>query len=109
MSYKYHFNIIIGSYISWDISKDGEKPSNEPVTTYGPFPCKAIPKVLCQNLNGSPLIAFSGGLPRASYNDKSTVTLIHNTKHVVFDFTSKVFKVLSKIGTRNKFLLILGD
>lgn len=79
-----------GSYISWDISKDGEKPSNEPVTTYGPFPCKAIPKVLCQNLNGSPLIAFSGGLPRASYNDKSTVTLIHNTKHVVFDFTSKV-------------------
>ncbi|KAK4874231.1 hypothetical protein RN001_013591 [Aquatica leii] len=77
-----------GSYMTWELSD--EDKINEPITTYGPFPCKAIPKIIRRNLNGSPLIAFSGGLPRASYNDKYTVTAVHDSKHVVFDFTSKV-------------------
>ncbi|KAF5287521.1 hypothetical protein FQA39_LY04149 [Lamprigera yunnana] len=77
-----------GSYMTWELSD--EDKINVPTTTYGPFPCKAIPKIIRRTLKGLPLIAFSGGLPRASYNDKYTVTAIHDTKHVVFDFTSKV-------------------
>ncbi|XP_031353819.1 lethal(2) giant larvae protein isoform X1 [Photinus pyralis] len=78
-----------GSYVSWDLTDD-DKPMTEPITTYGPFPCKAIPKIIKCNLKDSPFVAFSGGLPRSSYNDKFTVTAIHNDRHVVFDFTSKV-------------------
>ncbi|XP_018324100.2 uncharacterized protein LOC108736234 [Agrilus planipennis] len=78
-----------GSYVTWEIT-NGEKPLSDPVTTYGPFPCKAIPKLLRRQLQGHPLIVFSGGLPRASYSDKYTVTAMHDSKHVVFDFTSKV-------------------
>lgn len=37
------------------------------------------------------LIIFSGGMPRASFGDRNTVTvMIKEKKHVVFDFTSKV-------------------
>lgn len=36
------------------------------------------------------MMVFSGGMPRASYGDHHTVTVMHGTRHVVFDFTSKV-------------------
>lgn len=92
-----HFNslVILGSYIIWDI--DDEKPGSEPVTTYGPFPCKCISKIIKKEQ----LIVFSGGLPRASYGEKFTVSVLNEHKHVVFDFTSKV-KFIS-----NSFLLVL--
>lgn len=77
----------------WSVDQP-EKPIEDPVTTYGPFPCKAIPKILSTQLNSKRLIAFSGGLPRASYGDKYTVSCIHDSKHVVFDFTSKVIDFL---------------
>lgn len=73
----------------WNVDQS-DKPCEDPVTTYGPFPCKAIPKVLTRQFDDKRLIAFSGGLPRASYGDKYTVSCIHDAKHVVFDFTSKV-------------------
>ena len=40
---------------------------------------------------------FSGGMPRASYGDRHTVSVQQGPKHTVFDFTSKVvdFVVLS--------------
>ena len=82
------YNFIAGSYMAWDL--EDEQQNGDPVTTYGPFPCKAIPKVIVKELNGQPLIAFMGGLPRASYSDKHTVSVIHDSKHVVFDLTSKV-------------------
>jgi lethal(2) giant larvae protein len=34
-----------GSYAIWDVSV-GERPSEEPTTLYGPFPCKAVTKLL---------------------------------------------------------------
>ena len=74
--------------MAWDL--DENKPSNEPVTTYGPFACRAIPKIVRRELNGKPLIVFSGGLPRSSGSDKYTVSVIHDEQHVAFDFTSKV-------------------
>lgn len=83
----------------WGVEQ-AEKPIEEPVTTYGPFPCKAIPKILTTQLNESRLIVFNGGLPRASYGDRYTVSCIHDTRHVVFEFTSKVIDFLF-IDTRS--------
>lgn len=77
----------------WSVDQP-EKPIEDPVTTYGPFPCKAIPKILTTQLNTNRLVVFSGGLPRASYGDKYTVSCINDNKHVVFDFTSKVIDFL---------------
>lgn len=37
-----------------------------------------------------PFLIFSGGMPRASYSDRYTITTMHGESHVVFDFTSKV-------------------
>lgn len=49
-------------------------------------------------------VIFSGGMPRASYNDKNTVSIIQGTpengKHHVLDFTSKVIDFLV-IAPRN--------
>jgi lethal(2) giant larvae protein len=36
------------------------------------------------------LVVFGGGMPRASYSDRHTVTIMKGDKHVVFDFTSRV-------------------
>nr|CAH7738666.1 unnamed protein product [Callosobruchus chinensis] len=78
-----------GSYMEWDIDQS-EKPCGEPVTTYGPYSCRAIPKLLTRTLNDEQLLVFAGGLPRATYSDKYTVSVIHGEKHVAFDFTSKI-------------------
>ncbi|XP_015837731.1 lethal(2) giant larvae protein homolog 1 isoform X3 [Tribolium castaneum] len=77
-----------GSYMVWDL--DQNKPMQDPVTTYGPFACRAIPKIIRRELRGKPLIVFSGGLPRSSGSDKYTVSVIHDEQHVAFDFTSKI-------------------
>ncbi|KRT85566.1 hypothetical protein AMK59_1411 [Oryctes borbonicus] len=80
-----------GSYMEWQLNGDDENSKDsEAITTYGPFPCKAIPKIIRKELNGNPLIAFCGGLPRASYGDKNTVSVIHKNQHITFDLTSKV-------------------
>ncbi|XP_022916419.1 lethal(2) giant larvae protein isoform X2 [Onthophagus taurus] len=85
-----------GSYLTWELSdyNDEDNPLPEPTTTYGPFPCKAIPKIIRKELNDQPLIVFSGGLPRASYSDKHTVSVVHDTKHVTFELTSKIIDFL---------------
>lgn len=81
-----------GSYVVWCI--ESSEPVEEPITVYGPFPCKAITKIQwckCADDNDEDLIVFSGGMPRASYSDRNTVTIQQGTnKHVVLDFTSKV-------------------
>ncbi|XP_044758533.1 lethal(2) giant larvae protein isoform X2 [Coccinella septempunctata] len=77
-----------GSHMKWNI-EETVKP--EPNTPYGPFPCRSAPKILVKEQNDTPLVVFSGGLPRATYSDKYTVTVIHgDDHHVCFDFTSKV-------------------
>jgi hypothetical protein len=37
-----------------------------------------------------PFIIFSGGMPRASYGDRHSVSVMHGQDHVVYDFTSRV-------------------
>ncbi|XP_030755265.1 lethal(2) giant larvae protein isoform X2 [Sitophilus oryzae] len=82
-----------GSYMEWDVNQP-DKPCGEPVSTYGPYACKAIPKIISRDLNGKELLVFSGGLPRGNYGDKYAVSVIHGDNHVAFDFTSKVIDFL---------------
>jgi len=87
-----------GSYIIWDI-ETGEQ-IEPPNTPYGPYPCKAINKIYSRETitNGedskSDWCVFSGGMPRASYGDKFTVSVMLNhdedEQHAVFDVTSKI-------------------
>jgi hypothetical protein len=35
-------------------------------------------------------MVFAGGMPRANYSDRHTITVQHGKRHVVFDFTSRV-------------------
>lgn len=76
-----------GSYVTWEMGK----PLQEPVTPYGPYPCKAITKILNRTTpTGEPITIFAGGMPRSAYADKFTVTVQQGEKHVAFDFTSRV-------------------
>ncbi|XP_061413551.1 lethal(2) giant larvae protein homolog 1-like isoform X3 [Lethenteron reissneri] len=82
-----------GSYRVWHTGsssaeeEDGEGGHKIP---YGPYPCKAINKIQWLLTRGDPYIVLSGGMPRASYGDRHSVTVIHGTRHVAFDFTSRV-------------------
>jgi len=80
-----------GSYITWTTSSPN-KPKEQATTPYGPFPCKAINKIQWKTTKSKEsMYVFSGGMPRASYGDRHTVTVIQGKdQHVVFDFTSKV-------------------
>uniref|UniRef100_A0A8C2Y5J0 LLGL scribble cell polarity complex component 2 n=1 Tax=Coturnix japonica TaxID=93934 RepID=A0A8C2Y5J0_COTJA len=56
-----------------------------------PFPCKAISKIYWQTTrNGLPYIIFQGGMPRASYGDRHSISVIHGSQQTAFDFTSRV-------------------
>ncbi|XP_037293654.1 lethal(2) giant larvae protein isoform X3 [Manduca sexta] len=81
-----------GSYVTWEVAgAASDRPLKEPVTPYGPYPCKAITKILNRtSIDGEELIVYAGGMPRASYSDKYTVTVQQGEKHVAFDFTSRV-------------------
>ncbi|XP_048482979.1 lethal(2) giant larvae protein isoform X3 [Plutella xylostella] len=80
-----------GSYVTWEAGGAGERALKEPVTPYGPYPCKAISKLLNRtSVDGDQITIYAGGMPRASYSDKYTVTVQQGDKHVAFDFTSRV-------------------
>nr|CAG4647644.1 EOG090X00I4 [Moina brachiata] len=85
-----------GSYIKWNVKEDSEAESTskdlDVTTPYGPFPCKAITKIV----SGTPsILAFAGGMPRASYGDKFTVSVLkEQNEHVTFDLTSRVVDFL---------------
>ncbi|XP_025086835.1 lethal(2) giant larvae protein homolog 1-like isoform X2 [Pomacea canaliculata] len=77
-----------GSYITWSMFSFTMKAS---VTPYGPFPCKAINKLQWKTSKGGDFIIFSGGMPRASYGDRHTISVMQGDEnHVVLDFTSRV-------------------
>jgi len=54
---------------------------------------------------------FAGGMPRASYGDRHTVSVLHGEKHVVFDFSSKVidFFVICDADRRRRLSHSIGD
>nr|XP_045232637.1 LLGL scribble cell polarity complex component 2 isoform X5 [Macaca fascicularis]XP_045232638.1 LLGL scribble cell polarity complex component 2 isoform X5 [Macaca fascicularis]XP_045232639.1 LLGL scribble cell polarity complex component 2 isoform X5 [Macaca fascicularis] len=89
-----------GSYCQWPVSSDAQQP--EPLRSlvpYGPFPCKAITKILwLTTRQGLPFTIFQGGMPRASYGDRHCISVIHDGQQTAFDFTSRVidFTVLTE-------------
>ncbi|XP_003217256.1 LLGL scribble cell polarity complex component 2 isoform X1 [Anolis carolinensis] len=81
-----------GSYTQWPVSSDDRRPEPlESKVPYGPFPCKAISKIYWQTTkNGLPYIIFQGGMPRASYGDRHSISVVHGNRQTAFDFTSRV-------------------
>jgi len=39
-------------------------------------------------------LVFGGGMPRANYSDRHTVSVVHGSSHVTFDFSSRVVDFL---------------
>lgn len=82
-----------GGYSVWAVTP-GNTCSQQPVSStipYGPFPCKAINKILWRTKEtGSPVLLYSGGMPRASYGDRHCLTIQQDKDHVTLDFTSRV-------------------
>jgi len=35
-------------------------------------------------------MVFGGGMPRANFSDRHTVSVVHGSSHVTFDFSSRV-------------------
>ncbi|XP_075417088.1 lethal(2) giant larvae protein homolog 1 isoform X2 [Tenrec ecaudatus] len=82
-----------GSYAVWTVGSGSSlvlQPT-EATTPYGPFPCKAINKILWRNCrSGGRFLIFSGGMPRASYGDRHCVSVLQAETLVTLDFTSRV-------------------
>lgn len=99
-----------GSYIVWSTA-DSSMPKEPATAPYGPFPCKSITKILWKATNDDPFIVFSGGMPRASYGDRYTITVMHGDSHVVLDFTSKVvdFIVLCNAARHSETVVADGE
>uniref|UniRef100_A0A1I7VDV9 LLGL domain-containing protein n=1 Tax=Loa loa TaxID=7209 RepID=A0A1I7VDV9_LOALO len=79
-----------GSLGTWKIQC--MEPMEPSVIPFGPFPCTSINKVrwICGSSHPSPIKLFTGGMPRASYGDRYTLTAMREGKMVVFDFGSAV-------------------
>ncbi|NXL04481.1 L2GL1 protein, partial [Mesembrinibis cayennensis] len=82
-----------GGYMVWAVSSASQRTQQPVMSTipYGPFPCKAISKILWRTCeSGNPFIVFSGGMPRASYGDRHCVSVLQGQTHATLDFTSRV-------------------
>uniref|UniRef100_A0A3Q3VIW6 Lethal giant larvae homologue 2 domain-containing protein n=1 Tax=Mola mola TaxID=94237 RepID=A0A3Q3VIW6_MOLML len=79
-----------GGYSVWAVT-NGNICNYQPTSStipYGPFPCKAINKILWRTT--STVLLYSGGMPRASYGDRHCLTIQQDKDHVTLDFTSRV-------------------
>ncbi|KAI3360074.1 hypothetical protein L3Q82_014391 [Scortum barcoo] len=87
-----------GGYSVWAVT-NGNTYNHQPVSStipYGPFPCKAINKILWRTTQtGSPVLLYSGGMPRASYGDRHCLTIQQDKDHVTLDFTSRVIDFIT--------------
>ncbi|KAM5263912.1 lethal(2) giant larvae protein homolog 1 isoform 4-T4 [Ctenodactylus gundi] len=92
-----------GSYAVWSL-ETGSSLTLQPTmatTPYGPFPCKAINKILWRNCeSGGHFIIFSGGMPRASYGDRHCVSVLRAETLVTLDFTSRIIDFFTVHSTR---------
>ncbi|CAO2643423.1 Lethal(2) giant larvae protein homolog 1 [Lemmus lemmus] len=92
-----------GSYAIWSTDTDSP-PALQPTivtTPYGPFPCKAINKILWRSCeSGDHFIIFSGGMPRASYGDRHCVSVLRAETLVTLDFTSRVIDFFTVHSTQ---------
>nr|XP_010598531.1 lethal(2) giant larvae protein homolog 1 isoform X2 [Loxodonta africana] len=92
-----------GSYAVWpaDLGSTLVLQPTAATTPYGPFPCKAINKILWRSCeSGGHFIIFSGGMPRASYGDRHCVSVLRAETLVTLDFTSRVIDFFTVHSTR---------
>ncbi|KAI0986087.1 hypothetical protein GJ496_011091 [Pomphorhynchus laevis] len=89
-----------GSYILWQINNESN-PQSQNRMPYGPFPCRAINKILVKVLrNEEVLVIFAGGLPRSAFPDKSCVSISifesdnYVSEKVAFDLPSRFVDML---------------
>ena len=77
----------------WDANTGSQvEPPNTP---YGPYPCKSIVKFYGNGKTEDSWRIFMGGMPRASYGEKFTVTIIKNEDdQTVLDLASKIVDFL---------------
>ncbi|XP_036406531.1 lethal(2) giant larvae protein homolog 1-like [Megalops cyprinoides] len=91
-----------GGYMVWAVNSSNPR-TQQPVSSiipYGPFPCKAINKILWRTTElGAPFVLFSGGMPRASYGDRHCVTVLQENTQVTLDFTSRVIDFFTIYNT----------
>ncbi|XP_056262234.1 lethal(2) giant larvae protein homolog 1 [Pseudoliparis swirei] len=94
-----------GGYSVWAVT-NGNTYNHQPVSSsipYGPFPCKAINKVLWRTTQtGPPVLLYSGGMPRASYGDRHCLTIQQGKDHVTLDFTSRVIDFFTVHGVERE-------
>ncbi|XP_062886919.1 LLGL scribble cell polarity complex component 2 [Mobula hypostoma] len=93
-----------GSFYQWPVSNDRLPQPLEKTVPYGPYPCKAIPKIIwITSKQRAPFVIFKGGMPRASYGDRHCVSVLHGSKQIAFDFTSRVidFFVVDEGGSES--------
>nr|XP_036875407.1 lethal(2) giant larvae protein homolog 1 isoform X3 [Manis javanica] len=85
-----------GSYAVWSVDAGGSLATQPTVATmpYGPFPCKAINKILWRNCESG------GGMPRASYGDRHCVSVLRAETLVTLDFTSRIIDFFTVHSTR---------
>ncbi|KAM6184872.1 lethal(2) giant larvae protein homolog 1 [Rhynchocyon petersi] len=92
-----------GSYAFWPVDSSSSLVSQPNIVTtpYGPFPCKAINKILWRNCDtGGHFLIFSGGMPRASYGDRHCVSVLQAETLVTLDLTSRVIDFFTVHSTR---------
>lgn len=59
-----------------------------------------------------PYIIFQGGMPRASYGDRHSISVIHGSQQIAFDFTSRVidfFIIFSSEPTAGMWLQVITE
>uniref|UniRef100_A0A3Q3LCM0 LLGL scribble cell polarity complex component 1 n=1 Tax=Mastacembelus armatus TaxID=205130 RepID=A0A3Q3LCM0_9TELE len=100
-----------GGYSVWPVTS-GNTYSHQPASStipYGPFPCKAINKILWRTT--SPVLLYSGGMPRASYGDRHCLTIQKDKDHVTLDFTSRVidFFTVHKFDDPSALVVLLEE
>nr|CAG4640608.1 EOG090X00I4 [Eulimnadia texana] len=105
-----------GSYIVWSLkqSEEAADGKSEPAATtpYGPFPCKAINKIIWRPATGRYCRVWRRHA-RSSYGDRHTVSVQQGEKqHVSFDVSSKIVDfclVDEASGERPEALVILAE
>uniref|UniRef100_A0A8C3LYN8 LLGL scribble cell polarity complex component 2 n=1 Tax=Chrysolophus pictus TaxID=9089 RepID=A0A8C3LYN8_CHRPC len=68
-----------GSYTQWPVSNDNRQSL---------FSCCTFIQAHLEPM--LPYIIFQGGMPRASYGDRHSISVIHGSQQIAFDFTSRV-------------------
>uniref|UniRef100_A0A665WS08 Lethal giant larvae homologue 2 domain-containing protein n=1 Tax=Echeneis naucrates TaxID=173247 RepID=A0A665WS08_ECHNA len=96
-----------GGYSVWPVTSSNTY-NHQPVTStipYGPFPCKAISKILYRTTQ------TGGGMPRASYGDRHCLTIQQDKEHITLDFTSRVidFFTIQKFDDPSALVVLLEE